>query len=236
MNLLEHFITALQMLISPTHNLISSSAKPLSGHRFRSSTELLPAEGACSAGDWCWKALCECCFRSLFVAWSRLKDVPSRQRRSWWRTPTAARSLSASPWCPCRSQCHQASTCSTSPKIDKSKCFMTTSTYNVCKLPCIAIYAKLSFPVWTHTKWSECLQVSRPWFFPPYIVTYHYLALATWYSSIWRISFKSKWDSLHITFNPASRICCKWESYVSTGSSFSHYCFFIHTSIMWKWV
>lgn len=109
---------------------------------------------------------CECCFRSL-CGRLRLKNVPSRQRRSWWRTPTAARSLSASPWCLCRSQCHQASTCSTSPKIDKNKCVITTSTYTVCKLPCISINAKLNFPVWTHTKWSES-QVSRPWFFSPY--------------------------------------------------------------------
>lgn len=61
----------------------------------------------------------KCCLCGL----ERSESVPSPPRRSWWRTPTAAQSLSASPWCLCRSQCHPASTCSTSPGRDKGERF-----------------------------------------------------------------------------------------------------------------
>ena len=100
----------------------------------------------------------------------RLKGLPSPQQRSWWRTLTAAQSLSASPWCLCRSQCHQASTYSTSPNSDKSKCFITT-----CRLQLIYIRRH------THTMHSlshilfECLslQVIISFFPIKIIVTLH---------------------------------------------------------------
>lgn len=148
----------------------------------------------------------------------RLKRSPSPQRRSWWRTPTAARSLSASPWCLCRSRCHRASTYSTSPGVDKEldkhlatgwrsrRCLAATG----CSLSLIQEHAnkrslKLIVPLLN-------LSPGRPR----------------------NISLKSRWDLLHINFTPRSRICWKWESYTSTESSFSHYCFFILTWIIWK--
>lgn len=66
------------------------------------------------------KAEKECCFKTLSGK-ERLKSVPSLQQRSWWRTLTGAQSLSASPWCLCRSLCRQASIYSTSPESVKRK-------------------------------------------------------------------------------------------------------------------
>lgn len=114
----------------------------------------------------------------------RLKRSPSPQRRSWWRTPTAARSLSASPWCLCRSRCHRASTYSTSPGVDKEldkhlatgwrsrRCLAATG----CSLSLIQEHAnkrslKLIVPLLN-------LSPGRPR----------------------NISLKSRWDLLHINF------------------------------------
>lgn len=83
----------------------------------------------------------------------RSESVPSPPRRSWWRTPTAAQSLSASPWCLCRSQCHPASTCSTSPGRDKGEGFMATCRHIAWK----NIYQSINVHV---------LLNSRPPFFP----------------------------------------------------------------------
>lgn len=163
--------------------------------------------------------------------------VPFPQRRSWWRTPTAALSRSASPWCLCRSQCHLASICSTSPGGDKEECFFFFFFFDFEGLVSQQLHGTQSY-----ISSNICMDVLH-WscrtpflFFVPYCRT---SLPPTWYSCIKTISFESKKKKEEICLiacstrhrgsaangNPAYR----WKS------SFSHHCFFIRTSIMWKW-
>lgn len=164
--------------------------------------------------------------------------VPFPQRRSWWRTPTAAPSRSASPWCLCRSQCHLASICSTSPGGDKEEFFFSSSSFLTLKASCSSNCMELKATKALTFAWTCCTGVAGPPSFSlSHIVAHHYLPPDTHVSKPFLSSQKKKRKEICLIAcstrhrgsaangNPAYR----WKS------SFSHYCFFIRTLITWKW-
>lgn len=118
--------------------------------------------------------------------------VPFPQRRSWWRTPTAALSRSASPWCLCRSQCHLASICSTSPGSDKEECFFLSS-FLTLKASCSSNCMELKATKALTFAWACCTGVAEPPFFSlSRIVAHHYLPPDTHVSKPFLSSQKKK--------------------------------------------
>ena len=162
----------------------------------------------------------ECCVKPL-SGQKTLKSVPSPQRRSWWHTPTAAQSLSASPWCLCRSQCHRASTYSTSPESDRSKCFISTCAQN-----CILIAMHLN-------KLLFHIRMSARYNFPIKVIATLHLP------SDMSVSETFLWSQDEICFvlvstpgqGPAVNGNLAYRRWAH-----SHIITFSFPSIMWKWV
>lgn len=158
------------------------------------------------------------------------RGVPSPQRRFWWHTLTGARSLSASPWCLCRSPCHRASTCSTSPGSQSNSCFTSRPNF-ICIHAALRhrsdFYDFLQVFLGRHSLPTEALSHNITSNLPP-----DSSACEPFLSNQNEICFV-----LVFFFSlPRSRIHCKWVPHALMETSFALYCFFILTSITWKWV